>query len=922
MIRNFLISIRTRVLSSPIGAVLVLFQRGPLIQMLFPEARLIGAAGLGEITTWTIATVAGLGAYDTVAGATTISQLQPNPGSTTVPAAKGASLAFVFQVTGTESSPKSWQIVGALPPGLVHSNATGNTVNSISGTPTQTGNFNFTVKAWEGSNNSGNVVSQAFTINVGAAIITSQPESTLILSGDTATLTVGAAAGSTYQWYRGNSGVTNNPINNENSASFTTPALSATTKYWVRVTKGGFVSDSDAATVTIGTVPNITTQPVSKTINSGTTTTLNVVASGTSPSYQWYRGPSGITSNPVANATSSSFTTPALTTDTSYWVRASNSLGSDNSAAATISIRIPPAIETQPIPVTIDTGNTASLTVIASGTDPTFQWYQGISGNVSNPVNGATGNLFTTSILTTTTNFWVRATNAAGIADSESVTVTVNTPPTITTEPLSTAVNSGGTATLTTTATGTSPNFQWYVGETGETANPIPEATLPSFTTPPLAVTTRYWVRASNALGIDDSQTATVTVQEAPVFTDPPDSTTINSGTTATFTFTATGTSPTFQWYLGVSGDISQPIPDATGNTYTTPSLTESTTYWVRASSIAGNTDSATVTAHVVTPPGIAANPESVTINQGGSASLSVSASGTTPAYQWYRGASGDTSDPIAGATSGTFTTPALTATTSFWARAANSAGNADSAAAVVTVRIPPSITRQPLPVTIKKGKKATLTVAFSGTTPATFQWYKGTSGNTASPVAGAKSATFTTPALKKTTSYWVRVNNAAGSVNSKTVTVKVKATKAPAAAGVAPPVSQTGSYQAWKDSHFPSSVGTSGPGDDPDGDGIPNSSEYILGLHPLASDSTPSPAIIVTAGMVHVTFTATAASGPGYEGFTRLYSLETADRPNPSLWVGIPGFTEIAGNGQTVDFAAPAAEPAAFYRLRVRLVP
>jgi len=87
---------------------------------------------------------------------------------------------------------------------------------------------------------------------------------------------------------------------------------------------------------------------------------------------------------------------------------------------------IAPLITTHPANTTIATGYTATLTVAASGFPaPTFQWYQGNSGNTSNPVSGATSATFTTPALTTTTNYWARATNTGGTADSNTATVTV-----------------------------------------------------------------------------------------------------------------------------------------------------------------------------------------------------------------------------------------------------------------------------------------------------------------------------------------------------------------------------------------------------------------------------------------------------------------------------------------------------------------
>jgi uncharacterized protein (TIGR03437 family) len=88
--------------------------------------------------------------------------------------------------------------------------------------------------------------------------------------------------------------------------------------------------------------PAITVHPVSRVISSGQKLTLTVAASGSLPlSFQWYKGTSGDTSNPLSGATASSFITPALTSITSYWVRVSNACGSASSRAALITVSTP-----------------------------------------------------------------------------------------------------------------------------------------------------------------------------------------------------------------------------------------------------------------------------------------------------------------------------------------------------------------------------------------------------------------------------------------------------------------------------------------------------------------------------------------------------------------------------------------------------
>jgi hypothetical protein len=83
-----------------------------------------------------------------------------------------------------------------------------------------------------------------------------------------------------------------------------------------------------------------------------------------------------------------------------------------------------------------------------------------------------------------------------------------------------------------------------------------------------------------------------------------------------------------------------------------------------------------------------------------------------------------------------------------------------------------PAITSQPQSGTIRVTSGATLTVGATGTS-LTYQWYIGASGNTSNPIGGAVGPSVSvTP--QQTTSFWVRVSNSCGTVNSATATVTV----------------------------------------------------------------------------------------------------------------------------------------------------
>ncbi len=120
--------------------------------------------------------------------------------------------------------------------------------------------------------------------------------------------------------------------------SFISTGLNAVLQTWdqhaVNAVYPGTICDPNQCTGP----PSITTQPGSLTVPAGTGATLSVIASGSSLTYQWYIGTSGVTTTPINGATSASVNvTPSSTT--SYWVRVSNPCGSADSATATVTVQ-------------------------------------------------------------------------------------------------------------------------------------------------------------------------------------------------------------------------------------------------------------------------------------------------------------------------------------------------------------------------------------------------------------------------------------------------------------------------------------------------------------------------------------------------------------------------------------------------------
>jgi hypothetical protein len=77
---------------------------------------------------------------------------------------------------------------------------------------------------------------------------------------------------------------------------------------------------------------------------------------------------------------------------------------------------------------------------------------------------------------------------------------------------------------------------------------------------------------------------------------------------------------------------------------------------------------------------------------------------------------------------------------------------------------------------------------------------------------------------------------------------------------------------------------------------------------------------ILATSGQKHVSFRALRAEGPGYEGMTRRYSLESRTTPIGGNWTGLTNFTDIPGNNQVVDYVTSGPGASAFFRGSISL--
>jgi hypothetical protein len=172
--------------------------------------------------------------------------------------------------------------------------------------------------------------------------------------------------------------------------------------------------------------------------------------------------------------------------------------------------------------------------------------------------------------------------------------------------------------------------------------------------------------------------------------------------------------------------------------------------------------------------PSIAAEPDDLVLTEKDPSSLSVLAAGTEPlTYQWEAGIEGGMIDPLPAATQSILAIPPVAPGT-YHARAAVTNPCGTIASRLSTVRVLPCnlprITQQPLSQAVKAGGILSLHVESSGSGMTRYDWYEGATGDTAKPVGSGNLLKI--DAVTRNASYWVRLTNACGSVDSSAAVI------------------------------------------------------------------------------------------------------------------------------------------------------
>jgi hypothetical protein len=554
--------------------------------------------------------------------------------------------------------------------------------------------------------------------------ITSHPPNRSICAGANTTFGVSAiGAGLTYQWQLSTNGgstwsnLSNGGVySNVTTATMSiTGATAAMNNYRYRCVASGTCTPpatSNHGTLTISPAPQITSHPPNRTICAGANTTFGVTASGAGLTYQWQVSTNGggtytnlANIGPYANVTTATMSiTGATAAMNNYRYRCVVSgtctpPATSNHGVLTISET--PIITNMIYPATVCEGQTATITVSASGTAPlSYQWQvwadDGGGMCVWMNVTGANSASFTTpplygSGIGCSPKWRCVVTNSCGQAISGEVGpgqgITIPHAPHITSHPPNRSICAGANTTFGVSAIGAGLTYQWQLSTNGGStwSNLSNGGVYSNVTTATMSITGataamnnyRYrCVVSGTCTPPATSNHGTLTISPAPQITSHPPNRTICEGANTTFGVTATGTGLTYQWQVSTNG----------GGTYT--NLINIAPY-----------------ANVTT--------------------ATMSITGATAAMNNYR---------YRCVVSGTCTPPAT------------------SNHGVLTISETPIITNMIYPATVCEGQTATITVSASGTAPLSYQWqvWADDGGGMCvwMNVPGANSASFTTPPL------------------------------------------------------------------------------------------------------------------------------------------------------------------------------
>ncbi len=581
-----------------------------------------------------------------------------------------------------------------------------------------------------------------------------------------------------YQWFHDDQAISGATAR---SLGVTITGVASAGTYRVDVSNSS-TTESASAELVVGELPVISNQPANVEVYPGDSATFSVTAAGSSLAYQWEQKVNG-SWKAVTGATGKTLlvNNASQTQAGDYRVKISNAGGSVTSSVATLILKEPVVITLQPVARQAATGQDVTFTVRATGHGTLYyRWYKGKYAIYNSSKYDGTP-------LPTLTIHNVEAGDASlyqvkvfnddkKYAFSSTAQLSVAGPAQVTVQPENSSFYTGKPGSIFIAASGDQPmTYQWqkWNGGAWQNVGGATSATL-NFASVTAAAVGRYRCQVSNAVAQDTSAEATVTVLQSAAITASPASKTANSGDSVQFAVTATGDNLAYEWTKN-----GQVLSNTTSTlSFASVKEVDEATYGCRVYNSGSSVSCSSFALTVNSPLAITRQPVTQNTYEGGSATLSVEASGDpTPTVEWYFGGK-----LVGTGYSLTLSNVTTSQAGDYQCVVKNTSGSLNCSIASIVVSNSVKITGQPANTTANEGAALTLSMSATGEN-LNYDWSKNGSS------LGVNSSTLSFSSLKASDegTYSCRIwnSNSSASCNSFTVSVNqgVVITKQPAAA-------------------------------------------------------------------------------------------------------------------------------------------
>jgi len=327
----------------------------------------------------------------------------------------------------------------------------------ISGSPTETGTFSYTI-----------TTTGTCQQTIATGTITVNPDATISTSSNTnQTVCINTAISDIdYTIGGGGTGATISGLPNGlsfNSSTYTisgSPTETGTFSYTITTT-GTCQQPNATGTIVISDIP-IVDAGVSLTICSDNTATMDATIGGSATSGLWSTSGTGSFSDNSETAVYTPSTNDINNETVTLTYTTTDATAPCNNVSDSIILTIKEAVQitTQPSNIGVCDNENASFSVVAYADDLSYQWYKD-----GNPISGATSNTlnFNPAFLTDAGNYHVTVSgnSVCSTLDSNTVTLNVNQLISVTDQPDDLDLCEGSTAEFSVAATGAIASYQW-----------------------------------------------------------------------------------------------------------------------------------------------------------------------------------------------------------------------------------------------------------------------------------------------------------------------------------------------------------------------------------------------------------------------------------------------------------------------------